>query len=187
MKALLDACVLFPTVLREILVGVAEQGLFTPLWSPRLLEEWARAARRFGPEDEAIARADAAVLDARFPAASVMPEAGLLRRLHLPDEDDIHVLAAAVTAGADVIVTFNAADFPRAALAAEGIARRDPDAFLRALWADHPGPVAAAVETVRARAERLSGQTHPRRALLRRARLPRLGRALDPRGGDGRG
>ena len=46
MKALLDACVLYPTVLREILTGVAGQGLYTPLWSDRILEEWARATRK---------------------------------------------------------------------------------------------------------------------------------------------
>ncbi|MBL3553988.1 PIN domain-containing protein, partial [Rhodovulum sulfidophilum] len=44
MKVLLDACVLYPTVLREILLGVARRGGFTPLWSARILEEWARAA-----------------------------------------------------------------------------------------------------------------------------------------------
>ncbi|MFN0113256.1 MAG: RSP_2648 family PIN domain-containing protein [Paracoccaceae bacterium] len=178
MKALLDACVLFPTVLREILLGVAAEGLYTPLWSPRILEEWARAARRFSPADEAIARGQAATLAVRFPAASVTPDAALLRRLHLPDEDDIHVLAAAITAGADAIVTFNAADFPRAALAAEGLTRRDPDGFLWELWSHHPDTVAAVAERVRAKAEALSGQPQPMRTLMKRAKLPRLGKAI---------
>ena len=31
-KILLDACVLYPTVLREILIGVAARGLYRPLW-----------------------------------------------------------------------------------------------------------------------------------------------------------
>ena len=39
MKAVLDACVLFPTVLREILLGVAGKGLYEPLWSDRILRE----------------------------------------------------------------------------------------------------------------------------------------------------
>ncbi|MEY3307771.1 MAG: hypothetical protein RLZZ413_1809, partial [Pseudomonadota bacterium] len=48
MKIVLDACVLYPTVLREILIGVARAGLYTPLWSDRILEEWARATRKLG-------------------------------------------------------------------------------------------------------------------------------------------
>jgi predicted nucleic acid-binding protein len=179
MKAVLDACVLYPTVLREVLAGVAAAGLYTPLWSPRILEEWARAAARDGPAAELRARGEIAALRAAFPRAEVIPHAGLLARLHLPDENDIHVLAAAVTAGADAIVTFNAQDFPRHVLAAEGIARRDPDGFLWELWSHEPQAVAGAAERVRATAERLSGQPQPMRALLKRARLPRLGKALE--------
>ena len=59
-RVLLDACVLYPTVLRELLLGTAALGLYEPLWSARLLEEWARAAARLGPEGEAIARAEGA-------------------------------------------------------------------------------------------------------------------------------
>jgi len=45
-KVFLDACVLYPTVLREILTGCAAAGLYHAQWSPRVLEEWARAAAR---------------------------------------------------------------------------------------------------------------------------------------------
>lgn len=182
MKAVLDTCVLYPTVLRQILLGVAERGLYTPLWSPRILEEWARATRKLGPGAEQVARGEIAATTAAFPAATVIPDERHLRRLHLPDEDDVHVLAAAVTAGADLILTVNAADFPRHVLAAEGVAREDPDTFLWRLWSVSPEPVGSVVETVRATAERLSGQPQPLRPLLKRARLPRLARLLDPRG-----
>jgi len=43
MKAVLDSCVIYPTVMREVLLGVAEAGGYTPLWSPRIIEEWRRA------------------------------------------------------------------------------------------------------------------------------------------------
>jgi hypothetical protein len=79
-----------------------------------------------------------------------------------------------------VIVTFNAGDFPRGPLAEEGIAREDPDQFLLRLWQDAPEAVAGAVAAVRAEAERLSGEPQPLRALLKRAKLPRLGKALSP-------
>lgn len=178
MRVVLDACVLFPTILREILLGVAERGVFVPLWSERILEEWARATRRLGPLAEVQARAAGAAVRAAFPQAMVAPQAGLQSRLHLPDEDDIHVLATAIAGHADAILTFNAADFPRGVLAAEGVARRDPDGFLWELWSFHPAKVEAAVAAVHARAEAIAGQPLARRALLKRAGLPRLGKAL---------
>lgn len=178
MKAVLDACVLYPTVLREILLTVARTGLFTPLWSDRILEEWARATRKLGPAAEALARGDIALLRTAFPKAVIRPQPGLEARLHLPDENDIHVLAVAVASGADAILTFNAGDFPRHVLAEEGVARRDPDGFLWELWSHHPETVAQAVAAVQAEAVRLSGQPQPLRPLLKRAGLPRLGKAL---------
>jgi predicted nucleic acid-binding protein len=181
----LDACVLVPAGLRGILLRVAAAGLFRPLWSHRILEEWARAARRHGPAAEAEARIAVALAIAAHPAALVPPAPGIEARLHLPDANDIHVLATAIAGQAEAIVTFNAADFPRGALAAEGIARRDPDGLLWDLWSQAPGPVAAAVaaeraEAERATAERATGQPRPLRAWLRRAGLPRLARALAP-------
>lgn len=178
MRLLLDACVLYPTVLREILIGVARAGLYRPLWSARILEEWARAVARLGPADEAVARAEIAALRAAFPGAEVAPHPGLEGRLHLPDVNDIHVLAAAIGGHADAIVTFNAQDFPRGTLAAEGLERRDPDGLLWQLWSEHPAAVEAVLEAVRARAEALSGVPQPLRPLLKRAKLPRLAKAV---------
>lgn len=178
MRVVLDACVLFPTVLREILLGVAARGLYTPLWSERILEEWARATRRLGPAAEVQARAEVAAVKAAFPKAMVLPQPGLEQRLHLPDENDIHVLAVAIGSHADAILTFNAADFPRGLLAAEGLARRDPDGFLWELWSFHPEAVAAAVQEVHARAEAIAGEPLSLRSLLKRAKLPRLAKAL---------
>lgn len=178
MKVVLDACVLYPTVLREILFAVARAGLYVPLWSDRILEEWARATVKLGPGAEAQARGEIALARAAFPKATVPARPGIEARLHLPDVHDIHVLATAIAGHADAILTFNAADFPRHVLAEEGLTRRDPDGFLWELWSHHPGPVAAAVAGVHATAERLSGAPLDLRKLLKRAGLPRLGKAL---------
>ena len=178
MKALLDACVLYPTVTREMLVGVAGEGVFTPLWSERILEEWARATRKLGASEEAYARGEVAALRAAWPKAEVALNAGLMARLHLPDPDDIHVLAAAIDGSADIIVTFNASDFPRETLAAEGLQRMDPDQFLRTLFDAKPEAVRRVAERVLAEAQRLSGEPWEMRALLKKARLPKLGKLL---------
>lgn len=178
MRVCLDACVLYPTVLREILTGVAAQGAFRPLWSPRILEEWARAAARLGPEGEAVARAEVVALRDAFPGAEVRPRDGDLARLHLPDPDDVHVLAAAVAGSADAICTFNAKDFPRRTLAIEGVERLDPDQLLARLGTGHSPAISRTVRRVHATAERLSGEVLPLRPLLKRARLPKLAKTL---------
>ncbi|MEE4117625.1 MAG: PIN domain-containing protein [Paracoccaceae bacterium] len=177
-RAVLDACVLYPSVMREMLLSVARAGLFAPLWSARLLEEWARAAARRGPLEEAQARGEIAATRAAFPLAEADPAHGAEGRLWLPDPGDIHVLATAVAVSADGIVTLNARDFPRATLAEEGLARWDPDAFLMALWVRAPDLMAQAAEAVRAEAERLDAAPAELRTLLKKARLPRLARAL---------
>lgn len=177
-RVVLDACVLFPTVLREILQGAAQAGLFQPVLSERILREWVLATAKLGPDAPARAAVEAALLRAAFPAALIRPHPEIEARLLLPDPDDIHVLVTAIAAGAEVIVTFNAQDFPGHVLAAEGVTRRDPDGFLWELHAHQPETMAAIVEAVRAKAEAISGGAVPLKPLLKRARLNRLGKAL---------
>lgn len=178
MKVLLDTNVLYPTVMREVLLGAAAQGLYQPLWSERILEEWARAARKLGPEGEAQARGEIAMVQAAWPGACVTWPPSLEARLWSPDPADVHVLAAAVAGHADVIVTVNAKDFPRQMLAEDGLSRADPDGFLLGLWKGSPEAVETAAGKVLAEARRLSGEPWEMRALLKKARLPRLGKTL---------
>lgn len=179
MRVVIDACVLFPTVMREVVLAVAAQGLFEPKWSERILEEWARAAAKLGPDGEMQARGEVALLKARFPAAMVPPHAGLEARLWLPDPADIHVLAAAVASSADAILTVNAMDFPKNILAEEGLTRLDPDAFLLSLYEAHPAKVRTAAQGVLDEAIRLSGEDWTFHSLMKKVRLPRLGKALE--------
>lgn len=178
MKAVLDACVLYPTVLREILQGAGEAGLFQPVFSDRILREWVLATAKLGPEAPAMAAGEAALLRAAFPRGLVREHPEIEARLILPDPNDLHVLATAIASGADAIITFNAQDFPGHVLAAEGIQRRDPDGFLWEMHSRNPEAMARIVETVRARAEAISGQPVALKGLLKRARLYRLGKAL---------
>jgi predicted nucleic acid-binding protein len=178
MKAVLDACVLYPTVLREMLQGAAAAGLYQPVFSDRILREWVLATAKLGPSAPVIAEGEASLLRAAFPRALTREHPEIEARLILPDPADTHVLATAIASGADAIVTFNAQDFPGHVLAAEGIVRRDPDGFLWELQSRHPDAMAGIVEAVRAKAEAISGEPQPLRALLKRARLYRLAKAL---------
>ena len=177
MRLLLDACILYPTVLREILIGLAEHDLYTPLWSPRILEEWAHTAARTGVE--ATARAEIALMRDRWRGAEVTPDPDLAATLSLPDPGDIHVLAAAITGKADAILTANLRDFPGRTLARHDLMARHPDGLILELLGDSDRDVRAVIATVHARTEAISGQAHPLRPLLKRAGLPRTARALE--------
>ncbi|MBO9444766.1 PIN domain-containing protein [Ruegeria sp. R14_0] len=178
MKAVLDTCVIYPTVMREMLLGTAKLGHFTPVWSARILEEWARAARKLGPAGEAQARAEIALAQANWPKAQHPAAENLEQRLWLPDSADIHVLATAVASSADMIVTVNAKDFPKNILAEEGLDRRDPDSLLHGFWQSDPEGMSDTANRVLTEANRLSGDHWTLRALMKKARLPRLGKAL---------
>lgn len=178
MKALLDTCVIYPTVMRQMLLGAAHAGAFTPLWSARIIEEWQHAAAKLGAAGIAQAASEAAFLAVDWPHAQVTWAPALEARLWLPDPADTHVLAAAIAGSADMIITLNARDFPRNILAEEGLSRADPDAFLLGFWQGDPGMIEDVADGVLAEANRLSGQVHEMRALLKKARLPRLAKAL---------
>jgi predicted nucleic acid-binding protein len=178
MRVLIDACVLYPTVMREVILGAAKLGLFEPRWSDRILEEWARATVKLGPEAEVFARGEIVMLGAQFPRAIVPVHQGQLPRLWLPDPDDIHVLAAAVSGSCDGILTMNAKDFPRDTLSEEGLARFDPDGFCCRMLEEDLLGMRGVADGILATARVMSGVDWTMRNLMKKARLPRFGKSL---------
>jgi predicted nucleic acid-binding protein len=174
-RAFLDACVLYPPVVRGCLLHAAALDLIDPLWSPRVLEEWARAAaRERGPVAGVAARAEAAAMDARWPRASPLPDAEAEQRFDLPDADDVHVLASALAGGASLLITFNLRDFPTRKLRDLGIAPLSPDAALWEIAGREPAAIGAAI----ARALAQVAPADPPDKALKRAHLPRLGKLV---------
>ncbi len=178
MKICLDANVLYPTFLRGMVLGAADLGLFEPIWSERILGEWKHTAERLNPGDGAMALGAQAVLATKWPEAAVTWDASLEEQLWLPDLADIHVLAAAIAGGADKIVTMNLKDFPKRELMGQGVEAVHPDAFLYALWLDEPEKIAEIAAQEYATFKDATGRDDPMRSLFKRARLPRLGKAL---------
>lgn len=131
LRVLYDANVLYPNTLRDILIRLAQADLARARWTDRILDEVERAIGRTLPD---IEPAKLAKLRARMNASLrdclVEGYEPLIDRLKLPDEDDRHVLAAAIACRADVIVTFNLSDFPEDTLAEWGIEAWSPDDFL---------------------------------------------------------
>ena len=143
-RAFLDASVLYPVSLRHLLMRLALEGLFQPKWSATVHDEWIRSVLRDNPHIPAArlhALRDA--MDERIDDATVADFEPLIETLVLPDPDDRHVLAAAITGQADVIVTRNLRDFPEAILAPYGIRALHPDRFIRHLIDGDPDKVVA--------------------------------------------
>lgn len=177
----LDACVLYPPLVRGVLLGAAEAGLFAPRWSRRVLDEWRiAAARNGGLGAESGVDAIAARMAESFPEGEVSPRRGVEMAIDLPDPADAHVLAGAVAAGAGVLVTFNLRDFPVRKLAAMGIEGRHPDGFLWELFSEAPEAVGRAIRAAATAAG--AGAPGEVRRALKRARLPRLGKAWEAAG-----
>lgn len=169
---MLDTCVLYPAVLRDFLLALAARGLYVPLWSDGVAAEWLHLVARRNPAERAEVQALLMRMAARWPEGRLEP--GVPELLDLPDPADRHVLAAAVAGGADLILTDNWRDFPRAALAPHGLRAITPDDFVMQLWLDAPEVVAGEVA---AQWPGLGGLAL--RRALRKAGLPRLGKALE--------
>lgn len=127
--AVLDTNVIFPVVIRDLLFWFAHYELYTPKWSNHIFDEWKSVMIRKGiPLDEVNKRINKANL--AFPDALVQNYEVILGSLKLKDPDDCHVLAAAITINADVIVTNNLKDFPEDYLETFGLKVKSADDFL---------------------------------------------------------
>lgn len=102
---LLDANVLYPNVLRDLLLSLASAGLYHARWTDRINEEWTRnlVADRpdIGPRIPELLK----LVNQSVPDCLVENYDILIDQLELPDSDDRHVLAAAIAGHADAIVT----------------------------------------------------------------------------------
>jgi predicted nucleic acid-binding protein len=126
--ALLDTCVLYPAYLCDTLLRLAEAEAYRPLWSADILTELRRNVIEAGiPADRIDHRI--AHMSHSFPDAMVTGYESLIDGM-ANDPKDRHVLAAAVRANAEVIVTFNVRDFPEPALKPYDIFAVHPDDFL---------------------------------------------------------
>jgi PIN domain len=148
--AFLDASVLYPALLRNILMRLALHGLFRAHWSTRVHEEWITALLRDRSDlDPARVERIRTLMDTHIQDARVEDYEHHIDSLTLPDANDRHVLAAAIHCGASVIVTANLRDFPASGLAPFAIEACHPDAFILGLFEHVPSDVLAALRQLR--------------------------------------
>lgn len=150
--AVLDASVLYAAPIRDLLMELAVADLYRAKWSPDILGELKSAIGKNRPDlaPDRIERT-VALMNEHARDALVENYAPLAVGLRLPDPNDVHVLAAAIKAGANLIVTANLKDFPAADLEPWGLEAQHPDDFLVHQYYLRPPVFLAAVRTVRQR------------------------------------
>lgn len=150
--AVLDACVLYPAPLRDLLLSLAAAGVFRARWTHLIQDEWMRnlLANRPDLQRDALRRTVATMNDA-IDDCLIEKFEFMVDSLTLPDPDDRHVLAAAIVGRADAIVTFNLKDFPGKNTAAHGIEILHPDDFLVAQYDLTPISVLKSIKANRQR------------------------------------
>lgn len=130
-----DACVLYPAPLRDLLMHLALTGAYRARWSEQIHDEWTRNVLRNRPDvSETQLYRTVGLMNRAIPDSLVNDYEPLVQGLDLPDEDDRHVLAAAIKCGASVIVTYNLKDFPAEILKRFEIEALHPDVFLSDIW-----------------------------------------------------
>lgn len=150
--AFLDASVLYPAPLRDLLLELAVADLYRAKWSDMVHEEWIAALLRNRPDlTRAQLERTRDLMNAHVRDSLVTDFEPLIKILALPDPDDRHVLAAAIKGHADLIVTANQRDFPPDVLGHWGIEPQHPDEFLTHQFHLSQPLFLQAVKTVRLR------------------------------------
>jgi predicted nucleic acid-binding protein len=184
--AVLDASVLVPAGLRDLLLSCADAEVFRPVWQRELEAEILRNAtrlrlRRGDSDDEAAAYAQRvlAAMNSAFPDARLRDGAWQPRTAEMTNHPkDRHVLAAAVAAKASHVVTANLRDFPVASRPT-GVLVQAPERFLLDRLRDDADGVRRAVEAMAGRHARPVHTSRELASLMANGRfVPRFGTAL---------
>lgn len=129
--AVYDACVLHPAPLRDLLIQLATFGMFRARWTDKIHEEWivSLLERRKDLKRAQLERTRQ-LMDNHVLDCLVTEYESLINSVTLPDENDRHVVAAAIKCHAEVIVTYNLKDFPVSAIARYDMEAQHPDEFI---------------------------------------------------------
>jgi len=171
--AVLDACVLYPAPLRDVLISLAADGLYGARWTAEIQDEWIRNLHAKRPDlDKEKLSHTASLMAKAIEDALIQNHQYLIPSLDLPDPDDRHVLAAAIVGHADAIVTFNLKDFPEVSVSRHEIEILHPDDFLVAQYDLAPIRVLSIIKASRAKLKKPPKSAEEYIATLEQQGLP---------------
>jgi PIN domain len=170
---LFDACVLYSSRVRDLLLSLAETDLFRARWTEAINDEWVRNLKADRPElradkiDRTRQSMNENIIDCLiFGYESLIP--------YLTDinQKDRHVVAAAILGRVDVIVTYDLGDFPKNVLGRYRIDVQHPDQFVLQLIDSYPGIVCNAIRTLRTGLKKPPMDPQEYLSSLEKAKLP---------------
>lgn len=172
--ALLDACVLYPIAIADSLLSLAVAGFYAAKWTAKIEDEWIAALEKNRPDLRGRLGTRRDSMRSAIPDWEVKESAWLPveESLIMPDLNDRHVLAAAITGHADCIVTTNLKHFPESVLFEFGVEAIDPDTFIVNQWDLDPVTAISAFKQMRARRKRPNTGAADFSDYLERAGLP---------------
>jgi hypothetical protein len=177
--AVFDACILYPFHLRNIVVQAAVDRLVEARWTQAIHDEWIRNLRANAPAIpiERLKVTERLMNDA-LPTALVTGYEELIPKVTLPNPDDRHVAAAAITANATLILTWNLRHFPPTELKKFGLRRMTPDAFLSNLFDKVPHLVIGSLANARRNLSKTRASASDFIGILENQKLVQLARRV---------
>ena len=149
---MLDACVLYPAPLRDLLLSLAAAEIYRAKWSQQIHDEWTRNLIANRPDlDPQRLASTCTRMNAAVPDSLVTGYEDFIESLELPDPDDRHVLAVAIRSDADAIITFNQRDFDETVLTKFDLYTEHPDEFISKMISLYTPRVISAVRDMRLR------------------------------------
>ncbi|MGH1350418.1 MAG: PIN domain-containing protein [Methyloligellaceae bacterium] len=135
--ALLDANILFSPPLRDLLIELSCEQVIHVRWTEKIHEEWIRAASKLRPLIPIdVQHQIRNLLYESIPDCLITDYEHLIDEITLPDENDRHVLAAAIDGNCNIIITRNIRDFPKKRLRHWNIEAQEPHTFMKMLDQD---------------------------------------------------
>ncbi|MFM9867098.1 PIN domain-containing protein [Achromobacter xylosoxidans] len=170
-------------ILRRLLLRLADAGVFQPVWTERIGEEWRRNACRIWDIPPEVMAEFWAEMNARFPQAIEHDTQVYEAALRYSDPKDFHVISAGLARRARCglpqtpvvqVLTWNLKDFNRSELRRQGLDVYNPDRMLAQWWQDGAGRMRDAIAQIPADYVALGREPEPLAATLHRERLYRL-------------
>lgn len=147
-----DACIIYSALLRDLLMELALKNIFKAKWTEDIHAEWMRNLLKNRP-DLQNSQLDKIrlLMNKSVPDCLIEGYEPIIETISLPDQKDRHVLAAAIHAKVNVILTYNLKDFPKNILGLYNVKVQHPDDFLKSLIEQAPAKFYAAINTVKNR------------------------------------
>jgi hypothetical protein len=178
-------------IVRRLMLSLAAEGVYQPVWSERIGDEWRRNAARLWAIPPEVLTEQWVDMNTRFPHATegnLEPYEAILR---YSDPKDFHVIAAGLARRARcalqhppkvIVTTWNLKDFNRSEMRRQGLDVFNPDRLLSQWWQEKADQMRPSIQAIPSDYIALGREPEPLSATLHRERLYRL-KALVERDG----